>query len=523
MALARYLILITTVIFSGVVQAGAKETMEGLLMPGELSKVHARYEKQCTKCHENFKKGSQNRLCLDCHKDLAKDIKKEAGFHGRIPNVEKRECKSCHTDHKGRERDIAAFSADTFDHKKTDFELKGRHVDISCISCHRLEDKYRDAGTQCLDCHRGEDVHKGRMGKKCSNCHVEITWRFSRYDHSKTKFKLKDKHKDVPCADCHPNERYLKTPKDCYFCHELDDKHKERYGRKCDTCHGEKTWARIKFDHDKDTRFKLKNMHKKLICEDCHKKNVFKENLGVACYSCHKLSDKHQGRYGKNCSICHTTASWVEHRFDHNEDTAFKLRGKHKKIYCEDCHKGMVFKEDLGRHCYACHRQDDVHKGQEGKQCAKCHDERGWPTKVVFDHDISRFPLHGTHVIISCEECHVVTSYKDAKIDCLSCHKVDDDESHKMRLGSRCEDCHQAYDWLAWEYDHDKETDFKLDGAHEGIDCHSCHDKEVVDNEFDTPMDCYSCHKKDDAHDGNLGSKCERCHITSTFKRQKLN
>lgn len=520
--LASFFLLLLSLLHGPQAWAGAKEAMESLLMPGELSRAHSRYEKTCDKCHEKFKKASQNKRCLDCHKEIRSDLDNKKGWHGRVTEVQTRECRSCHAEHKGRDRDIAAFSEDTFDHKLTDYPLKGGHQIIACVDCHKPEDKYRDAGSLCLSCHRNEDVHKERLGKKCGNCHAETRWKHSRYDHDKTKFKLKDGHKDVSCADCHPNERYSNTPKDCYFCHELDDRHRGKNSRKCDTCHKESSWSKIKFDHDKDTRFKLENMHARLVCGDCHQKNVFTEKLGVVCHTCHKLSDKHQGRYGRDCKICHSTRSWAEHGFDHNEDTKFRLRGGHTGIYCEDCHKGKVFGEKLGTRCVDCHKQDDVHRGQEGSECENCHDERGWPKKVVFDHAISRFPLFGTHLFVPCEECHVDTAYKDAKIDCLTCHRRDDEDSHKERMGQKCERCHQSYDWLAWRFDHNKETDFDLDGAHEGIDCHSCHQDKIKEDKFDVPGDCYSCHRKDDVHDGNLGTRCERCHITTSFKKQRL-
>ena len=38
-------------------------------------------------------------LCLDCHKDVAKDVHGKAGFHGRIREPV---CRTCHTEHKGR-------------------------------------------------------------------------------------------------------------------------------------------------------------------------------------------------------------------------------------------------------------------------------------------------------------------------------------------------------------------------------------------------------------------------------------
>ena len=62
---------------SSSVLAGPTSTMESLLMPGEVSQAHARYEKECNKCHENFRKASQTKLCLDCHKDIARDVKEK--------------------------------------------------------------------------------------------------------------------------------------------------------------------------------------------------------------------------------------------------------------------------------------------------------------------------------------------------------------------------------------------------------------------------------------------------------------
>jgi hypothetical protein len=504
---------------ASVLAASPTSAMESLLMPGELSKPHARYENDCSNCHENFKKASQNKKCRKCHEDIDEDIKSKKGFHGHVSNIEGRECKTCHTEHRGRDRRIAAFDQEVFDHDKTDFELKGWHVQVACAGCHHPKAKFREAPVKCISCHREDDKHKARMGKACNNCHVEKTWKIARFDHDKTDFKLKGAHIDVGCVDCHPNERYENTPMKCFFCHELDDEHKGNRGKKCDNCHEEKGWLKVKFDHDKDTKFKLRDMHAKLQCNDCHKDNVYEKALKTTCVSCHDLSDKHKGRYGKECNVCHATESWKRPLFDHNEDTNFRIRGEHKDVSCDNCHPGMLFDDKVGGNCYSCHRLDDVHGGQEGKACQQCHDERGWDAKVVFDHDITKFPLLGAHLIVPCEECHLTTTYKDAEIDCVSCHKKDD--VHKKRLGKQCKLCHVSYDWLVWEFDHDKQTDFPLDGAHKGIDCHACH-KEPVEDKIELSTICYSCHKKDDNHDGNLGTKCDKCHVTSSFKKRKL-
>jgi hypothetical protein len=300
----------------------------------------------------------------------------------------------------------------------------------------------------------------------------------------------------------------------------MDDAHKGNHGKKCDSCHAESGWFKIKFDHDKDTRFELKDVHAKLACRDCHSENVYEKRLKTDCFSCHETSDTHKGQYGKDCSKCHVTEEWTRSAFDHNEDTTFNLRGEHKKVVCEECHRGQLFQEKTGTSCFSCHRFDDAHRGQEGKACERCHDERGWQTKVVFDHNITKFPLHGAHVFITCEECHASNKYKDAEVKCYACHKKDD--THKERLTAKCELCHGPYDWLAWQFDHDTQTDFSLDGKHDGIDCHACH-KDAVKDKIEISMTCYSCHRDDDAHNGNLGMQCDKCHVTSSFKKKKLN
>ncbi len=503
--------------------AGPTDAMESLLMPGDVTRSHARYEKDCNNCHATFEKAAQDKLCKKCHKEIDDDIKKKSGYHGRINEIRNgRECKTCHTDHKGRDKDIAEFDKETFNHSATNFELKGWHLQIDCTGCHNPKAKFRDNRKACVQCHKKDDRHKTRFKEKCDTCHIEDTWKAARFNHDKTDFKLKDQHKDVTCSGCHPNERYENTPTKCFFCHELDGVHDGNHGKKCENCHQEKGWYNIKFDHNEDTEFELEYVHAKLQCSDCHTKNIYKKSLTPTCYSCHELADDHKTRYGKECEKCHITEDWKKAVFDHNEDTNFKLRGNHKEVICDDCHRGMMFEVEMNGTCFDCHQYDDVHNGQEGKFCQQCHDERGWDKKVVFDHDTTKFPLHGSHVISPCEECHLSATYKDAEIKCVSCHKFDDEERHQRRLGAACEVCHGPYNWLAWDFDHDKQTDFKLDGSHKDIDCHACHKVEVKD-EFDISMSCHSCHRQDDDHDGNLGTKCDQCHVTSSFKKRKLN
>ena len=51
------------------------QSLEGVLMPGKVITGHAKVEDQCVKCHIRFDKAAQDRLCLDCHKDVARDLR----------------------------------------------------------------------------------------------------------------------------------------------------------------------------------------------------------------------------------------------------------------------------------------------------------------------------------------------------------------------------------------------------------------------------------------------------------------
>src|SRR5215472_4460801 len=56
-----------------------------LVMPGPLSSAHAKYEAECGTCHVRFERSGQTQLCLDCHKEIAKDLAAKTGFHSRSP------------------------------------------------------------------------------------------------------------------------------------------------------------------------------------------------------------------------------------------------------------------------------------------------------------------------------------------------------------------------------------------------------------------------------------------------------
>jgi hypothetical protein len=564
------------------------DNVETALMPGQVIERHAKWEEDCTKCHKRFDKAAQNTLCQDCHKDIRKDVEQKQGSHGRFK--EQRYCKECHTEHKGRTENIAPITEQTFDHERTDFQLREAHANakkVECNACHKPKSKYRDAPADCHSCHKKDDKHEGNLGPACADCHTERNWKdtASKFNHDKTRYPLRGAHAVVKCENCHANERYKNTPMGCYSCHKKDDKHKGQEGTKCEECHNDRSWKKTPFDHNK-SRFSLMGKHAKVECKKCHLTPAFKD-APLDCYSCHKKDDKHKGTYGEKCERCHAEADWSTIMFDHDlhskyplrgrhittkcgschkghlyrdttpadcnachkkddkhaghfteqcerchterdwkvllfehdHDTKYPLRGKHRTTKCESCHTGQLYKDHTPSNCNACHKKDDIHKGNFNGQCERCHTERSWKA-LLFDHDRDTpYPLFGKHRTALCERCHTGQLYKDkTPTTCYSCHKGED--AHRRRLGTECQDCHSIRDWKLWDFDHDTRTRFKLDGGHKGLDCYACHTARM-DKKVTSSPSCVSCHKKDDKHEGSFGPQCDRCHETTLWKTIK--
>lgn len=498
-------------------------SIESVIMPGEVIQGHAKYETDCSNCHERFKKGGQKDKCLACHKDINKDIRHSRGFHGKRKAIRLQDCSTCHTDHAGRKADIIKFDPLTFDHRLTDFLLNGEHTRVTCSRCHKQGKKYREAPSSCYSCHKQDSPHKasdlGVYEKKCETCHGTNKWHQAQHKHRRSKFPRGGKHRDLACRSCHVTDKYEHTATACYSCHQADDQHRGANGKKCQKCHSTRGWNKLAFDHAKDTEFPLRGRHETLRCASCHKKDPYRVKIKKTCVSCHKHDDSHQGRNGSKCETCHREQAWNKPIFDHNRKTKFKLKGRHSKLACVACHKQNVYKHKPKKDCYSCHRIDDAHKGQQGKKCNNCHNESGWHNKVRFEHDITRFPLVGLHAVVPCEECHINNNYQDASIACNSCHAKDD--VHKRRLGENCQRCHNPNGWSIWRFNHNKQSEFKLDGAHKKVHCHSCHATAVRKVET-TPRTCLACHRTDDEHNGQFGARCDQCHNTRSFSDVRI-
>jgi hypothetical protein len=493
--------------------------VETLIMPGEVVTSHADLEAECSNCHKAFRRSEQSNLCQDCHEDIQADVRSNSGFHGLSGDVSGAECSACHTDHKGRGADIVELVEDTFDHDLTDFALLFSHNDVECADCHLPEEKYRDAAGDCIGCHKEDDDHGGELGEACGDCHNEESWQDVMFDHSQTEYPLVGKHEQVACKDCHIDNVFEGTADDCFSCHAEDDSHNGLSGEDCGNCHSPSAWDDTSFDHQRDTSFALDGGHADLACGECHSEEPFSDELDAGCVSCHEEDDDHDGHFGPDCGNCHGAVEWASGTFNHDLDTEYALKGAHRDTECIECHVEPIYDVPLEAACNSCHAEDDVHEGTQGTDCADCHKEVSWTEDVVFDHDLTRFPLLGKHIDEECDSCHESQIFEDVETECVDCH--DDDDPHKSRFGTACEGCHNPVDWKIWFFDHNLQTDFQLEGAHTSVACNDCH-RQPIENMIKLSVRCGECHRSNDVHDGEFGANCERCHSAESFKDVRI-
>jgi hypothetical protein len=312
----------------------------------------------CTDCHRNQVYEDTPVACVECHR--IDDV--HQGRNGP-------ECVDCH---------VTSDWADLrFDHlQETDFALAGGHDGLVCQACHESGDvKEPPLDSECYACHRNDDEHQGRNGTDCATCHEPTEWAKTQFDHDvETDFGLHGAHAELACTACHKeavDTQDLETT--CIACHAADDPHAEQLGASCNDCHNETSWTeQVRFNHDL-TIFPLIGLHATVPCEECHSSQAFQDTPS-ACFDCHEADANHAGALGTDCGRCHNPNDWGVWTFDHDAETEFALEGSHTGLACESCHDRPVTDAvALPTTCGNCHRRDDIHLGQFGNDCDRCH------------------------------------------------------------------------------------------------------------------------------------------------------
>ena len=314
-------------------------------------------EPACLDCHTDDTFTNTPTTCFGCHAE-------DDAHDGRSGN----ECGNCHkpTD----------WLDTSFDHARdTDFILDGKHAEQTCEACHS-EDPFSDQlSTMCFACHEKDDNHEAHFGEQCNTCHVTAGWPDVRFDHAvDTGHALLGKHAEAECTACHLEPVFdVPLESECLACHEEDEPHEQSLGTACKDCHNELTWQdEVFFDHGL-TQFPLLGKHEQAECDACHDSHVFRD-APEACIDCHRNDEPHNGFFGTNCGFCHNPVAWPEWSFDHNLQTDFPLTGAHADADCESCHRRPLRNQtSLGRYCADCHLSDDIHDGEFGPDCERCH------------------------------------------------------------------------------------------------------------------------------------------------------
>lgn len=185
---------------------------------------------------------------------------------------------------------------------------------------------------ECAQCH--VDPHQGRFAAKggraatggCVTCHDVTDFTAAKFDvarHQATGFPLTGAHGAVPCTGCHaelasrPKRSSLVLAaarpapllfaverRDCAGCHQSP--HGNQFQARadhgaCDACHGvEEFRPADRFQHDRDTSFRLQGAHAKVACAACHRTDrgpkgatrVVYTGTPSRCEACHATGGK---------------------------------------------------------------------------------------------------------------------------------------------------------------------------------------------------------------------------------------
>lgn len=423
-------------------------------------------------------------------------------------------CTTCHlTEHLAFDEDAENLSAEL--HLASGFPLTLPHGEVTCAECHdggeTFEERYPGrAPGACAACH--DDPHAGQFSglayptglalgalaaapgtfaggdvdaEGCTVCHQTTTFSphtFGPEAHAATDLALTGAHEALECAACHGLDEagvrtFHPTAHACEACHA--DAHEGFFDARlaelatslpahgdCARCHTPETFSGASggaFDHAEWTGYALTGAHAAAECTSCHAPSSERDSTGRlfgrveeiygevnGCASCH--DDVHGGRFDgkgmkrkvegrRDCARCHTTASFrdLAHGFDHGQWTGWRLRDAHAEADCTACHQPLRRPDELGR----------TWAHAAGTDCASCHDSP-----------------HGKQF-----------------------------ERPKPRACTKCHESAESFSVLS--FDHDRESRFPLDEAHEAVACAKCHtpdEKTEVIRYRPMSRECVDCH-----------------------------
>lgn len=325
--------------------------------------------------------------------------------------------------------------------------------------------------TECKACHAAP-WESETMADRCLACHTDIAQQMLSV--AELHGNITNKNPALVCRDCHKDHRGETAS--------LTD------------------LGENEFPHD-SLGFSLNGHQQKtngqpFECADCHGDDVT-TFASDSCQTCHREMDlvftqAHLLSFGDSCIECHDGVDRFGDDFNHNV-FQFQLVGGHaEEIACTRCHLDARTLTDLQsapQDCYSCHWQEDVHNGDNGSDCAACHNPTNWED-ANFDHNLSAFPLTGAHTQVECESCHVNDTFKDTPTECVACHA--EPQEHAGKFGTECAYCHTTNAWEPASFN--GEHTFPMNHGNGDGSCQTCHPSSLE------TYTCYGCHEHSEAN-----------------------
>ena len=483
----------------------------------------------CASCHINGEIKGTPRTCFDCHWQRRQDDR----YRLRLG----KDCETCHRP--------VSWTATRWSHSAaTGVPLNPTHRILGCDSCHKQLEFRKGIAVDCASCHvrdfeRASQPNHVSAGfpMACEACHrpSDPDWNQARFDHNAS-FPLVGQHALAQCAQCHKNNIYKGTARECIGCHQADFNNAKQpdhvlagFATSCDSCHrvSDPDWHRASLNHDQ--YFRLDGRHRLIQCIACHKTTY--RGTPRDCVACHQAdynrtsAPNHAAAgFPTDCAACHRSSDADWHAANFNHDMFFRLEGVHRSAACARCHVNGTYKGTPSA-CVGCHQADYNRTASPNHaaagfptDCAACHraSDPNWHA-ANFNHD-AYYRLEGTHRTLDCARCHSGGNYRGTPTACASCHQAQYNSTTNPNhaaagFGTNCDACHRASDssWSQGRFNHP----FPLSGPH-NVDCSRCH----LDRSNYRVFSCTVCHERTttDSHHRQVNgyrydsAACYACH-----------
>ena len=417
----------------------------------------------------------------------------------------------------------------------------------------------------------------------CGDCHSVSGFspaRFELEQHAKTPFPLTGAHRATACRNCHLVDAQLakrvdpavraklarqrrpervalvvmrpkRAPGDCSDCHR--DPHQGQFAAQtmaaddCAACHTTESFAKVRFDHNRDSRFPLTRRaqqgalrglpqagdhpppaaRRRSATSRSRRPVRAATSMNTGDSSRRARTDEANRREaradGKDCSFCHATDSFKKTSFTHQDRrfTTFALAGKHSSLPCGSCHRPVQIAGPSKREP---RRVPDLPRWAPTGE-ARLRPTRSRPcvtdpcpatakaaTLISITAPSGGSSLEGCRGRVAVSLAIALGAGRALAAPPVVPRPAKQPASAAAAPAAKCASCHVESGWSPARFDHER-TGFLLREAHARLSCISCHPQDFKTRIADT---CSGCHR--DRHRGELGLHCEGCHDEKTWK-----